>query len=829
MKCVSDPDIIQDIEIVPQNSLDDDERTSKHFAALLTGRSSLVLKNDYLRLSPNERNKNKIIATGRFNFHRKNLHYSFIFSERAPRPRSLQFIDSDGNILEEFTLLAEGTPVGYYQNVTRKVCGAWRRMPRIYRRLLKQEKLYVVLVWGTKDFTEFTISGLMMRYNVLAREIFSSLMEPAPNTDPVLMHGSGGTAIISLATAVNPSIYISIIFNGLFGVNEISDVPVNITLHVDKKKVLEKQVLVKKPSNELNYVETNTVLENQDMRALARGRLSVGISSASNPMNMKLQGRIIPKATCEIFQALLSSSNEHNSHGTTGLAWFYMTNEGYLNYNIQVDNLRSEIPAAITLIDLSTRRKTELEDLTPYFENGWANGTVDRVSPKVLEPFFYGSLGVNVATQRSPSLIKGKLVPKLVADARDAPAPILLKRENYTLPSSAVGLVWLTVDNDCHIHYDVSLAGLGFNDRKLDLTLDLLPMLAPGAPVITKHLESFVGNQVENSPVESLSREELGRLDTGVGFIKILENKAILLSATVSQLHVPVGCRPPYTDNNVPTLLFDNGDDQQSGDCFHEGKFYQEEAQWTSTNDPCTMCFCQNGKEKCDTMICPEPDCPSYLRVRIPGECCPACPSKSMLTESQIRKNLPHRCLFNGKAHSKGSKFHPFLIPTGFDSCTECVCDPDDLEIKCIRNKNEKSCCKNCNKREFNVNESYPADEMPPKHPNLLRKNEKPTKSADQILSDGGCRNLNNPYRPHENGSEYHPYIDSLGFYKCVTCRCNKGTQTCKRNQCDKASCEKMFKAKKNKTLDLAESCCSVKDCRKYRHRKSHRVTNPTS
>lgn len=46
------------------------------------------------------------------------------------------------------------------------------------------------------------------------------------------------------------------------------------------------------------------------------------------------------------------------------------------------------------------------------------------------------------------------------------------------------------------------------------------------------------------------------------------------------------------------------------------------------------------------------------------------------------------------------------------------------------------------------------------------------TKSAELVLMEGGCKNQNNPTKPYHNGSEYHPFIDSLGEYKCVTCKC---------------------------------------------------------
>lgn len=181
-------------------------------------------------------NKNNVVATGRFTFHKKNLHFSFYISEKAARPRSLHFLDSEGNILEDFTLSHPGGLVtSLYQNATRKVCGVWKRLPKDYRRMLKQEKMYVVLIWGAKD-AEFTLSGQLMRYVALATEQFSSLLEPAPGTDPTLMAGTGGTAIVSISTSVSSSLHIAIIFNGLFSRDEILEVLLNVTLILDEKK-----------------------------------------------------------------------------------------------------------------------------------------------------------------------------------------------------------------------------------------------------------------------------------------------------------------------------------------------------------------------------------------------------------------------------------------------------------------------------------------------------------------------------------------------------------------------------------------------------------------
>lgn len=494
---------------------------------------------------PNDQNKNNVVATGRFTFHKKNLYYSFYISDKAARPRSLQFVDRDGTILEEYTLSGAGGLVNsVYQNATRKVCGVWRRLPRDYRRLLKEERMFVVLVWGIKDLAEFTLSGQIMKYVALGTELFSSLLEPAPGTNAAVMSGAGGTAIVSASTTVSPSIHIAVVFNGIFLPDEISDVPVNIILALDEKKqiILEEKIRVHKPAHELNLIEVSSPVSPADLRLLTRGRLVLSISSVSKPDALRLSGNVITKATCELFQSTLNSPNNDrgaNPYGSSGLAWVFLNNEGSLVYNIQVEDLHpDQKPVFITLVDVTTKRKMELEDLTPYFVDGWANGTVDKLSPRVLEPLYSGNLAVNVATQSENSLLRGRLSARLVADARDAPAPVLLKREDKTLPPSAVGMAWVTVDNECHIHYDVSISGLVTSDKKLELYLELLPMIAPGAPVITRYLDEFHGNQVEGSPTDTLQKEELHRIDTGVVFIKIKDknSKVTLLSTVLRQV-----------------------------------------------------------------------------------------------------------------------------------------------------------------------------------------------------------------------------------------------------------------------------------------------------
>ncbi|KAG5896867.1 hypothetical protein JTB14_017681 [Gonioctena quinquepunctata] len=806
--CPGDNNNSEIIDIVPQKSSDDEEKSNKHYGALLTGRSSLDLHNHSWS---GDFHKNNVVATGRFTFHRKNLHFSFYISEKAARPRCLHFLDHEGNILEEFILSHPGGLVNsLYQNATRKVCGIWRRLAKDYRHLLKQEKMYVVLIWGDKD-TEFTQSGRLMRYVTLASEQYSSLLEPAPGTDLMMMAGAGGTAIVSTSSTLSPSLHLAIMFNGLFTRLDTRDVPINIMLVLEDKKqvILQEDVKVSNPATDLNLIELSSTVSQSDLRSISRGRIVLSISSVSNPQALRLSGSVITKVTCEIFQATLSSDTDRQG-GNTGLAWMYLNNQGSLIYNVQVDNFDSEQYHMITLSDPSGKKKAEV--LTPSFQEGWANGTEDRLVHKILEPLYNGKLDMRVAITNDT--LHGYLTPKLVADARDAPAPILLKRENYTLPSSVVGLAWISVDNDCHIQYDISISGLG-RDKSLELYLEMYPIIAPGAPFIQKHLENFEGNQVEGSPVDALSKEELDRLDGGVTFIKVRDSisQMVLLSATLTKFQLPPSCRSPFTDNNVPTL-YDNDPDNPTEECYFEGKFYKKDSCWASSKNPCQMCFCEDGSPKCDFMTCPKLDCPYKNTTHTIDECCPVC-ANSLLAKA--------KCLFNGRTYTVGSKFHPFLIPTGFDTCTECSCSPKTLEIECKRlEENDKNCCKQ-GKHSSTPNDDGISFAEQTFH--KKQKNEKTGKSPALILKEGGCRNQNDEENPYINGSKFHPYIATLGEYKCVTCTCHNGTPTCERQRCEWKTCKNLFEFRRERkekklSMDFSDSCCTAKECQRMRQRR---------
>lgn len=86
----------------------------------------------------------------------------------------------------------------------------------------------------------------------------------------------------------------------------------------------------------------------------------------------------------------------------------------------------------------------------------WLNGTAN-VTPRSVEQLYDDELAVNVARANgnNPSLIRGRLVSRLVADSRDSITPYLLKRSDTSVPADMVGLIWARVDGECNLHFDV--------------------------------------------------------------------------------------------------------------------------------------------------------------------------------------------------------------------------------------------------------------------------------------------------------------------------------------------------------------------------------------
>lgn len=593
-----------------------------------------MLKRDELLNTYSTNNPQNFAATGRFSFHKKNLYYSFYVSEKAARPRAIQFIDNIGNILEEHSLVIPNNgPNSIYQNATGKICGVWRRVPRDYRRLLREDQINVVLIWGGKYQSELALAGPISKYPALSTELFSALLEPSPGTNPESMIGAGGTAIVSTSNGVTSSIHLTLVLNGLFSADETADVPLNIRLEsVEKKQVIIEDIQrVKKPNHDINVIEVSSPVSVYDLRLLTRGKLQIVVESRKNSEALRIQGNVVTRVSCELFQTLLSTHNAESKTKSNGMAWLYMNKDGSLVYNIQTNNLNMLDNPLITLTNDNVGKKNmELEDLTSSLQMDHAHGVVDRLGPRVLEPLYSGNLGINVATKTETSLIKGKFSVRPVTDSRDAQEPILLKRVGDHAPIHSVGMAWIAVDNECNLHYDISIAGISNQLFPLKAYLLDMPMEVYGAPVNRRLLEEFTGNHLEGF-VLSISSIDLAKLESSVNFLEIVSGESNnLLKAKLKPIKVPNSCYPIDTSNDVggPTPSDKMNPPSADTKCLHSNRFYDDGEQWYNALESCTVCACNNRRVKCESIKCPPLKCKKEEQVQKKGDCCPTCDGK---------------------------------------------------------------------------------------------------------------------------------------------------------------------------------------------------------
>lgn len=767
-------------------------------------------------------NPQNVVATARFLFHKKNLYYSFYTSQRVGRPRAIQFVDDAGVILEEHQL--ESTLAGtlsVYQNATGKICGVWRRVPRDYKRILRDDRLHVVLLWGNKNQAELALAGKIAKYTALQTELFSSLLEPPPLTSTggakvdSQLAGAGGTAIVSTSSGAASSMHLTLVFNGVFGVEEYADAALSVRIELPERKevIFDEVPRVRKPSAEINVLELSSPISIQNLRLMSRGKLLLTVESKKYPQ-LRIQGHIVTRASCEIFQTLLAPSTDKAlSTRSSGLAWVYLNTDGSLAYNIETDHVNTRDRPNISLIEEQGKRKAKLEDLTPSFNFNQAIGSVEKLGPKVLESLYAGELGVNVATEHEASLLRGRLVPRPVADARDSAEPILLKQHAADVAASApgaMGMAWMSIDNECNLHYELTLSGLS-PGQDLQLYLEEKPIEAIGAPVTRKLLEEFNSSYIEGF-VLGMPSAELIKLETSVCYLELhtKHSHQLLLRGKLKSTKVPAHCFPIYTDNNVP-VPGDHNDNQMltaETKCFHSGRFYNESEQWRSAQDTCHMCACQRGQANCELIKCPVLKCKAGVEqlLQRDGECCPACVprretaadwhatggqsgsgSGSGGTSPALNASdvLRRGCRLGDQFHAAGASWHPFLPPNGFDTCTTCSCDPLTLEVRCPRmvcpplqcsekiayRPDKKACCKVCPESKQSTH-GQGQGKHAPSNPNVLQDQamqRTAAHSAEETLAAGGCKVVNKIY---ENGQEWHPVLMSHGEQKCIKCRC---------------------------------------------------------
>uniref|UniRef100_A0A672N067 Chordin n=1 Tax=Sinocyclocheilus grahami TaxID=75366 RepID=A0A672N067_SINGR len=743
----------------------------RHFVAVLTG-----VTDSWLPSSSG-------VARARFTLARTSLSFS-ITLQRMNRPSVITFLDSDGNTAFEFRVPRADTDM---------ICGVWKNLPKSHLRQLEAEQLRVSMT--TADSKEEGLQGKVIKHRALFAETFSAIL-----TSDEVHSGMGGIAMLTLSDTEN-NLHFILILQGLVPHGTSVKVPVRVKLLY--RQHLLREIRANISADDSDLAEVLADLNSRELFWLSRGQLQISVETeGQNPR--QISGNISGKRSCDALQSVMSSGSAltPGKTGGVGSAVFTLHHNGSLDYQVLVAGLSSTV-VGVT-IEMKPRRRSKrsvLYDITADFSaaeergGGRAVGSCSRVEARHIHMLLQNELFINIATaEQQESELRGqiRMLPYNGLDARRNELPVPLAGQFVSPPvrTAAAGHAWVSVDEQCHLHYEIVVNGLSKSeDTSVNAHLHGLAEIGEMDDSSTNHkrlLTGFYGQQAQGV-LKDISVELLRHLDEGTAYIQV-STKINPRGEIRGRIHVPNSCELGSRGEVVEEAEFDDlvfvrdpaelRKDPHT--CFFEGEHHAHGSQWTPQYNTCFTCICQKKTVICDPVICPALSCPHTIQPE--DQCCPICDEKKETKQTTAVEKVeedPEGCYFEGdqKMHAPGTTWHPFVPPFGYIKCAVCTCKGSTGEVHCEKvtcppltcsrpiRRNPSDCCKEC-----------PAEDTPPLE-------------DDEMMQADGARHCKFGNNYYQNSEHWHPRVPLVGEMKCITCWCDHGVTKCQKKQCPFLSC----------------------------------------
>uniref|UniRef100_A0A8C4RV84 Chordin n=1 Tax=Erpetoichthys calabaricus TaxID=27687 RepID=A0A8C4RV84_ERPCA len=738
------------------------------------------------------------VARARLTLSRSNLVFSISFERYSDFPNRgyVLFMDKDGTLAFQYPSI---------QFLSFQICGIWANLQKSHLRLLKSEQIHIALVSSTGQEEE--IRGKVIKHRALFAETFSSIL-----TSESMHAGMGGIALLTLSDVEN-NLHFILIFEGLLEKRDKVPIRVQLLYHHHILREVRANVTAHDP----DFAEVLTNLNSREMFWLSRGQLEIAVQ-AEGIAPRRISGYITGKKSCDTIQSVLSSGDAltPSKNGAVGSAVLTLHENGTLGYQVQVAGLASKVTGVT--IETKPRRRNRrnvLYDMTEDYRDGRVEGTWEHLNARDIHMLLQNELFLNVATaDYEEGELRGQIVSLLYsglpARVEELPVPLAGQFVSPPVRTSTAGHVWISVDDHCHLHYHIVMAGLSKSEDS----------------TINAHLHGFaeIGELDESSEhkrllkvclvfsfhhqaqgiLKDLSKELLRHIDRGTAFIK-LHQVETHGGEIRGRIHVPNPCESgslvPAEGSDFRFSPFEEVKQdpeevkKDPNSCFFEGQYHGHGARWAPQYDRKSLCLLFTCLIKrtviCDPVICTPLNCTQVVHPE--DKCCPVCAEKK--ETKQIEKSEEHLagCYFEGdrKIHAPGTTWHPFVPPFGYIKCAVCTCKvrSADIEVHCEKvncprltcsnpvRRSPSDCCKEC-----------PAEEK------------MPFDLSEMMQADGprACRFGKNWYL---NNESWHPQVPPFGEMKCVTCWCDGGVTKCQKEQCPALTC--------SKTIRKEDKCCA--------------------
>uniref|UniRef100_A0AAQ5XT39 Chordin n=1 Tax=Amphiprion ocellaris TaxID=80972 RepID=A0AAQ5XT39_AMPOC len=667
------------------------------------------------------------------------------------------------------------------------ICGVWKNMAKPLLRQLQSEQMRISMTTSTSRREE--VEGKIIKHRALFAETFSSMLTSEEENS-----GMGGIAMLTLSDTEN-NLHFILILQGLIKHKGKDPLLVPIRVQLVYRQHILREIRANITSHDPDFAEVLTDLNSRELFWLSRGQLEITVAT-EGPDPRQISGFITGRKSCDTIQSVMSSGDAltPGKTGGVGSAVFSLHDNGTLDYQVQVAGLSSDV-VGLT-IELKPRRRNKrsvLYDLTPEYSKttGQAVGSWSRLEARHIHMLLQNELFINVATAHSQEgelrgQIKALLYSGLDAPRHELPTPLAGHFVSPPVRTGASGHTWLSVDKQCHLHYEIVVAGLSRTD---DITVNAhlhgLAEIGEMDDSSTAHkrlLTGFYGSQAQGV-LKDISAELLQHLDQGTAFIQ------------VSTKMNPRGeIRGRVWNENTTTskfILFEFDDVYQKDPeelkkdphtCFFENQHHAHGSRWTPNYDKCFSCSCQKRTVICDPVICPVLTCSRTIQPD--DKCCPVCDEKREPKDVKAPDRVeehPEGCYFEGdqKMHAPGTTWHPFVPPFGYIKCAVCTCKGSTGEVHCEKvtcpaltcsqpvRRNPSDCCKEC-----------PEEDRTPAG----------LEHSDMMQADGPrhCKFGKNYY---QNSDSWHPWVPLVGEMKCINCWCDHGVTKCQRKQCPILTC----------------------------------------
>ncbi|CAL1571210.1 unnamed protein product [Knipowitschia caucasica] len=737
------------------------------FVALLTG-----IKDSWLPSSSG-------VARARFTLTRNSLAFSVTY-QRMGRPSKIVFLGADGPAFEY------KVPKGNSD----MVCGVWKNLAKPLLRQLQSEQMRITMTTASTRRDE--VEGKIIKHRALFAETFSTILTSEEENS-----GMGGIAMLTLSDTEN-NLHFILILQGLIKHDGKEPLVVPIKVQMVYRQHVLREIRANVTSHDPDFAEVLTDLNSRELFWLSRGQLAIAVTTEGHDPKL-VSGFITGRKSCDTLQSVMSSGDALMpvKTGGVGSAIFNLHDNGTLDYQVQVAGLTSTV-LGLTIEQKPRRRnkRSVLYDLTPEYSvaSGQAVGSWSRLEARHIHMLLQNELFINVATAHNQDgelrgQIKALFYSGLDAPRHELPTPLAGFFVSPPVRTGASGHAWVSVDNNCHLHYEIVVAGLSKAD---DLTVNAhlhglaeIGELDDTSATHKRLLTGFYGSQAQGV-LKDMSSELLQHLDQGTAFIQV-STKMNPRGEIRGRVHVPNSCelgqRSGTEEPEVEEVVYKDPEELKKDPhtCFFENSHHAHGSRWTPNYDKCFSCSCQKKTVICDPVICPILTCPKT--VLLDGQCCPLCDDKKEPKDTKTTDKAaenPEGCYFEGdqKMHAPGTTWHPFVPPFGYIKCAVCTCKGSTGEVHCEKvtcpaltcshpvRRNPSDCCKECPEEE-----KVPALEH-----------------SDMMQADGPrhCKFGKNYY---QNSDNWHPRVPLVGEMKCINCWCDHGVTKCQRKQCPILTC----------------------------------------